>query len=174
MVQKLGHELGEYLAALQPVAVLREHSGPTPGRRAKVPRTSGTEDCSPIAPSAGVPTGCRRTLAAARRSAIAPAGSRDGLPSRKAAKGYGSARATHRAQASGSFSADGPSAPAPQAKCTKTADPDPKIPPACKPPPIRDRKTESANPRYGQGFFSKLLERLRESNSQRCLGRGGG
>src|ERR671934_252922 len=25
MVQKLGHELGEYLAALQPVAVLREH-----------------------------------------------------------------------------------------------------------------------------------------------------
>jgi hypothetical protein len=28
---------------------------------------------------------------------------------------------------------------------------------ACKPPPIRDRKTESANPRYGEGFFSKLL-----------------
>src|SRR5262245_57438872 len=25
MIQKLGHELGEYLAALQPVAVLREH-----------------------------------------------------------------------------------------------------------------------------------------------------
>src|SRR3989449_4707884 len=25
MVQKLGHELGEYLATLQPVAVLREH-----------------------------------------------------------------------------------------------------------------------------------------------------
>src|SRR5262249_27219692 len=48
-------------------------------------------------------------------------------------------------------------APAPQAKCTKTTDPDPKIPPACKPPPIRDRKTESANPRYGEGFFSKLL-----------------
>src|SRR5262249_19030668 len=63
-------------------------------------------------------------------------------------------------QASGSFSADGPSAPAPQAKCTKTADPDPKIPPACKPPPIRDRKTESANPRYGEGFFSKLLEHI--------------
>src|SRR5262249_10366202 len=32
-----------------------------------------------------------------------------------------------------------------------------KIPPACKPPPIRDRKTESANSRYGEGFFSKLL-----------------
>src|SRR5215472_18891573 len=119
MVQKLGHELGEYLAALQPVAVLREHSGPTPGRRAKVPRTSGTEDCSPIAPSAGVPTGCRRTLAAARRSAIAPAGSRDGLRSRKAAKGYGSALPTHRAQASGSFSADGSPAPAPQANVRK-------------------------------------------------------
>src|SRR5262252_6707163 len=115
------------------------------------------EDCSPIAPSAGVPTGCRRTLAAARRSAIAPAGSKDGLRSRKAAKGYGSARPTHRAQASGSSSADGSPAPAPQAKCTKTADPDPKIPPACKPPPIRDTKTESANPRYGEAFFSKLL-----------------
>src|SRR5262249_6704136 len=123
----------------------------------KVPRTSGTEDCSPIAPSAGVPTGCRRTLAAARRAAIAPAGSKDGLRSRKAAKGYSSARPTHRAQASGSFSADGSSAPAPQAKCTKRADPDRKILPACKPPPIRDRKTESANPRYGEGVFSKLL-----------------
>src|SRR5260370_2088780 len=126
MVQKLGHELGEYLAALQPVAVLREHGRvPHQGRRAKVPRTSGTEDCSPIAPSAGVPTGCRRTLAAARRSVIAPAGSRDGLRTRKAAKGYGSARLTHRAQAPGSFSADGPSAPAPQAKGTKTAALDP-------------------------------------------------
>src|SRR5262249_33751125 len=78
----------------------------------------------------------------------------------KAAKGYGSALPTHRAQASGSFSADGSPAPAPQAKCTKRADPDPKILPACKPPPIRDRKTESANPRYGEGVFSKLLERI--------------
>jgi len=50
----------------------------------------------------------------------------------------------------------------PQAKCTKTADPDPKILPACKPPPIRDRKTESANSRYGEGFFSKLLEPAHE------------
>src|SRR5262249_46150945 len=65
-----------------------------------------------------------------------------------------------------SFSADGPSAPAPQAKCTKTADPDPKIPPACKPPPIRDRKTESPNPRYGEGFFSKLLGRNAKSRSE--------
>jgi hypothetical protein len=32
--------------------------------------------------------------------------------------------------------------------------------PACKPPPIRDRKTESAKPRYGEGFFSKLLDRI--------------
>src|SRR5262249_25620444 len=53
-------------------------------------------------------------------------------------------------------------APAPQAKCTKRADPDPKILPACKPPPIRDRKTESANPRYGEGFFSKLLEHFQK------------
>src|SRR5262249_49730895 len=83
----------------------------------------------------------------------------DGLRSRKSAKGYGSALPTHRAQASGSFSADGSPAPAPQAKCTKRADPDPKILPACKPPPpIRDRKTESANSRYGEGFFSKLLD----------------
>jgi hypothetical protein len=36
---------------------------------------------------------------------------------------------------------------------------------ACKPPPIRDRKTESANPRYGEGFFSKLLGL--ESNHKR-------
>src|SRR5262249_23180965 len=134
------------------------------------------EDCSPIAPSAGVPTGCRRTLAAARRSAIAPAGSKDGLRSRKAAKGYGSALPTHCVQASGSFSADGSPAPAPQAKCTKTTDPDPKIPPACKPPPIRDRKTESANPRYGEGFFSKLLEQFhnecrRWPNDPRVSGR---
>jgi hypothetical protein len=38
--------------------------------------------------------------------------------------------------------------------------------PACKPPPIRDRKTESAKPRYGEGFFSKLLELLPEPTSQ--------
>src|SRR5207247_4453136 len=111
-------------------------------------------------PSAVDQTGCRRTLAAARRSAIAPAGSKDGLRSRTAAKGYGSACPTHRAQASGSFSADGSPAPAPQAKCTKTADPDPKISPACKHPPIRDRKTESANPRYGEGVFQQTARVL--------------
>jgi hypothetical protein len=38
--------------------------------------------------------------------------------------------------------------------------------PACKPPPIRDRKTESAKPRYGEGFFSKLLERFARQISQ--------
>jgi hypothetical protein len=42
----------------------------------------------------------------------------------------------------------------------KTAGPDPQIRLACKPPPIRDRKTESANPRYGERFFSKLLEQM--------------
>jgi hypothetical protein len=29
---------------------------PKPGRPAKAPRTSGTKDCSPVAPSTGVPT----------------------------------------------------------------------------------------------------------------------
>src|SRR5262249_18271791 len=101
---------------------------------------------------AGVPTGCRRTLAAARRSAIAPAGSRDGLRTRKAAKDYGSARLTHRAQASGSFSADGPSAPAAHAKCTKTAALDAEMRPASSPQLIRDRKIESVNSRSGEGF----------------------
>src|SRR5262249_17861845 len=132
-------------------------------RRAKGPRNSGTEDCSPIAPSAGVPTGCRRTLAAARRSAIAPAGSRDGLRTRKAAKGYGSARPTHRAQASGSFSADGPSAPPPQAKCTKTAALDPLMRSACSPPLIRDRKIESVNSRSGEVF--QQTARMRTDHS---------
>src|SRR5262249_37941924 len=56
-------------------------------------------------------------------------------------------------------------------KCTKRADPDPKILPACKPPPIRDRKTESANPRYGEGFFSKLLERKQALGDGPATGR---
>src|SRR5262249_49663511 len=158
MVQKLGHELGEHLAVLQPVAVLGEHG--------RVPhRVVGRKSHEPAVQKIVVqllhqlafrPDAVEHLQQ--QGSTIAPAGSKDGLRSRKAAKGYGSALPTHRAQASGSFSADGSPAPAPQAKCTKTTDPDPKIPPACKPPPIRDRKTESANPRYGEGFFSKLLE----------------
>jgi hypothetical protein len=31
--------------------------------------------------------------------------------------------------------------------------------PACQPPPIRDRKIESRHTRYGESFFSRLLER---------------
>jgi hypothetical protein len=50
-----------------------------PGRPARAPRTSGTRDCSPVAPSTGAPTECRRTPVAAMRSAIAPEGSRGGL-----------------------------------------------------------------------------------------------
>jgi hypothetical protein len=32
--------------------------------------------------------------------------------------------------------------------------------PACQPPPIRDKKTESRHSRRGEGFFSKLLEAI--------------
>jgi hypothetical protein len=41
----------------------------------------------------------------------------------------------------------------------KIACPDPQMRLASSPPPIRDRKTESANSCYGERFFSKLLER---------------
>ncbi len=130
----------------------RRRSGPRSGRRAKAPRTSDTRDCSPIAPSAGVPTGCRRTPGAATRSATVPAELRDGLRSRRASPGYGSARPAHRAQAPGSSAAGGSPAPAPRARCTKTAHPDPQIRPACQPPSIRDNKTESRHTCYGQVF----------------------
>jgi hypothetical protein len=39
-----------------------------------------------------------------------------------------------------SSSADGSPAPAPRARCTKTARPDLQMCPACQPPPIRDRR----------------------------------
>src|SRR5262249_34291437 len=102
MVQKLGHEFGKHLAILQSVAVLRE-GGRIPDRVVgRKPHTSGTRDCNPTAPSAGVPTGSRRTPEATTRSAIVPVESRDGLRSRRASPGYGSAPPAHRAQAPGS------------------------------------------------------------------------
>jgi hypothetical protein len=53
-----------------------------------------------------------------RALAIAPAESKDGLRSRTASPGYGSARPAHRAQGSGSSSADDSPEPAPRARCT--------------------------------------------------------
>src|SRR6266516_161711 len=144
----------------------RRRSGPRSGRRAKAPRTSDTRDCSPIAPSAGVPTGCRRTPGAATRSVTVPAESRDGLRSRRACPGYGSARPVHRAQAPGSSSADGSPAPAPRVRCTKTARPDPQMRPACQPPSIRDRKLNHDTLAMAR-VFQQTANRDREA--QPCL-----
>lgn len=58
----LVHELRKHVAVLQPLTVLRE-AGRVPTGSATAPRTSSTSDCSPIAPSAVVPTECRRTPA---------------------------------------------------------------------------------------------------------------
>src|SRR5215472_7016676 len=161
MVQKLGHELGEYLAALQPVAVLREHARvphQVVGRKSHEPAVQKIVvqllhqlAFRPDAVEHLQQQGAQQLLRRDRRTAFAR------VKPRKATVQLS------QHQASGSSSADGSPAPAPQAKCTKTADADPKIPPACKPPPIRDRKTESANPRYGEGFFSELLESFEEN-----------
>ena len=62
----------------------------------------------------------QRSLPHQRMSAV----SKDGLRSRTASPGYGSARPAHRAQVSGSSSADGSTAPAPRARCTKIAGPE--------------------------------------------------
>src|SRR5450631_458001 len=136
-------------------------SGPRPGRPAKAPRTSGTRDCSPVAPSTGVPTECRRTPAAARRSAIAPEGSRDVLRWRKASQGYGSAHSRHPGPVPGSSAEDGSLAPGPPARCTKTTRPDPQMRLACSSPAIRDDKVNHQVLTVASGFFSKLLERFR-------------
>src|ERR1700731_1657781 len=133
-------------------------SGPRPGRPAKVPRTSGTKDCSPVAPSTDVPIECRRTPAAARRSAIAPEGSRDVLRSRKVSQGYGSVPSRHPGPAPGSSAADGSEAPGPPARCTKTSRPDPQMRLACSSPAIRDDKVNHQVPFVARGFFSKLLD----------------
>src|ERR1700682_547785 len=134
-------------------------SGPRPGRRAKALRTSGTGDCSPIAPSTGVPTECRRTPAAAGRSAIAPEGSRDVLRWRKVSQGYGSVHSRHPGPAPGSSAKDGWEAPGPPARCRKTSRPDPQTCHACSSQGIRDDKWNHQVPAMASGFFSKLLER---------------
>ena len=59
---RLVHKLRKHVAVLQPLTVLRE-AGRVPTGSATAPRTSSTSDCSPIAPSAVVPTECRRTPA---------------------------------------------------------------------------------------------------------------
>src|SRR5476651_336237 len=132
-------------------------SGPRPDHPAKAPRTSGTRDCSPVAPSTGVPTECRRTPAAARRSAIAPEGSRDVLRWRKVSQGCGSARSRRPGPAPGSSAEDGSLAPGPPARCTKTTRPDPQMRLACSSPAIRDDKVNHQVLTVASGFFSKLL-----------------
>src|SRR5258707_14467644 len=111
-----------------------------------------------VAPSTGVPTECRRTPAAARRSAIAQEGSRDVPRSRKVSQGYGSTRSRHPGPAPGSSAEDGSEAPGPPAKCTKTARPDPQTRHACSSPAIRDDKVNHQVSTVASGFFSKLLE----------------
>jgi hypothetical protein len=41
--------------------------------------------------------------------------------------------------------------------------------PACQPPPIRDKKTESRHSRRGEGFFSKLLDRIQREKDALAL-----
>src|SRR5579859_5728451 len=153
VVQKLAHELGKHLAALQPIAVLGEYAR-VPYRivGVKVPRTSGTEDCSPVAPSAGVPIGCHKIPAAAGRSAIARAGSKADLRWRKDATGCGSTHSAHRAQASGSPAMDGSPEPLLPARCRRTTGPDPQIPHASSPPLIRRKKVNQQIPALTRGF----------------------
>jgi hypothetical protein len=117
-----------------------------PDRRGKAPRTTGIRDCSPVVPSAVVPTECRRTPAAAMRSAIAPGGSRGALRWHRAYPNSGSTRSARHEQAPGSSSADGSPEPAPPARLMKTARPDPQKRPACEPPTIRDASLNHHSP----------------------------
>src|SRR5271168_4000018 len=142
-------------------------SGPRSDRPAKDQRTSGIRDCSSVAPSAVVPTGCRRTPAAARRSAIAPAGSRDVLRLHRASQSCDSFPPGLPAQARESSSTDGSPAPAPRPICRKKAHPDPKMRPASNPPPIRV-KSESSRARQREGFFSELLKDLESLVAEIC------
>jgi hypothetical protein len=139
------------------------------GSSGESPTNHGTKDCSPVAPSTGAPTECRRTPAAAGRSAIAPEGSRGVLRSRKASPSCGSTRPIHRGQAPGSSSADGSEAPAPPARCTKTTRPDPQKRPACEPPTIQERGFrlkmllgQSCRWEHRKVFIQSLHPRLRE------------
>jgi len=117
------NELREHIAVLQPLAVLGE-GGRVPDRivRRQSRRTSDTKDCSPVAPSTGVPSGCRRTPAAATRSAIAPEGSKD-VPSLAVQPTKAAVQITtkHPGQVPGPSAADGSLAHAYPARCTKQA-----------------------------------------------------
>src|SRR6478672_10613541 len=132
-------------------------SGPKPDRPATVPQTSDTKDCSPVAPSTGVPSGCRRTPAATRRSTIAPEGSKDVPRSHRASQGCGSNHSKHPGQVPAPSAADGSLAHAFPARCTKTGRPDPQTCHAWSPPLIRDDKVNHQASSVARGFFSKLL-----------------
>jgi hypothetical protein len=63
-LRSLAMNFAKHIAVLQPVAVFGESGWiPRPGHLAKAPRTSDKEGYSPVAPSTGAPTGCRRTPA---------------------------------------------------------------------------------------------------------------
>ena len=96
------------------VKVVASHTGAS----GSSPQTSDRADCSRAAPSADAPR-CRKTPAAAARSATAPAGSRGDYGARKAPKSFGSCLATRRARAPGSRAADDRPERAPPAKHTK-------------------------------------------------------
>ena len=74
MVQKPGHELRE---ARRPFC----SRSPVPGHgglsQTGSSRTSDTKDCSPVAPSTGVPSGCRQRLQRQGAWQLLPGGSKD-------------------------------------------------------------------------------------------------
>src|SRR5271168_1562084 len=143
MVQKLGHELCKHVSVLQPVPVLR--------KRGRVPdRVVGRKSHEPAVQKIVVQLFHQLSF---RSDAVKH------LQQQCAQQLLRSDRAT-------SFAcvelpqADGAPAPVPRARGTKTACLDQKMRHACKPPPIRDKKTESANSRRGEEFFSGLLEHM--------------
>src|ERR1700724_796635 len=127
VIQKLRHELLKHLAVLQSSPVLGE-SRRVPHRVvAQARRTSDTKDYSRAVPSAGVPSGCRRTPGAARRSAIAPVGSRGGPRLNRAVRSWGSGLSDPPDPAPFPAAKDASPAPAPQETNRKTIRPDPEI-----------------------------------------------
>src|ERR1700737_2154055 len=159
MVQKLGHELCKHLAGLQPGAVLGE-AGRIPDRivRRKPHEPAAQKIVVQLLHQLAFRAECRRTPAAAMRSAIALEGSRVVPRWRKASQGDGSAHSKHLGPEHGSSSADDSEAPVPPARCTKTTRLDPQKRPACEPPTIHDTYIESSTEGLCEAFCSKLLE----------------
>ena len=114
---------------------------------ATAPRTSSTSDCSPIAPSAGVPTECRRTPAqqllwrdrGASFVRIELTKATVQLAQHITDKRPNpSQRMVRRHQRLG--------------RCMRTAGPDPQMSPAYEPPPIRDKKVNQQILATARGF----------------------